>query len=78
MPLKVIPAKFNGANCNFRNLDFAILTDDFKPLLARQAYSFPPPRPTPLYTPATQAMSRLALKTGAELMCACSGLICNA
>ena len=34
MPLKVIAAKFNAANCNFRNPDFAIFTDVFK-LLSR-------------------------------------------
>ena len=28
--LKVIAAKFNGANHNFRNPDFAIFTEDFK------------------------------------------------
>ena len=51
MPLKVIAAKFNGANCNFRSPDFAIFTDDFK------------------------LLSRLAPKTGPELMCARSDLI---
>ena len=47
MPLKVIASKFNGANCNFRNPDFAIFTDYFK------------------------LLSRLAFKTGAELVCTC-------
>ena len=36
MHLKVIAAKFNGANCNFPNPNFAILTDNFK-LLSRLA-----------------------------------------
>ena len=30
MHLKVIAAKFKGANCNFRNPDFKIFTDDLK------------------------------------------------
>ena len=36
MHFKVIAAKFNGANGNFPNPDFAIFTDDFK-LLSRRA-----------------------------------------
>ena len=51
MHLKVIAAKFKGANCNFRNPDLKIFTDDLK------------------------LLSRLALKTGAELVSACSGPI---